>query len=168
MKTQMKEADMNTENQDPQATPRSMTSGNPYPSTLIRRLVGVAGLAVLLALAPGATATELLLNRSFDDGGANWVVDPLATTPFFSTPGEANLHGKGGYFGITLLWQNLDVANVGGAAATASITMHKVSAPPGNTIAVYLEYTIASCATNRLLLLNPNNAAVTTSTTFST
>ena len=40
----MKEADMNTENQDPQAAPRSMTSGNPYPSTLIRRLAGVAGI----------------------------------------------------------------------------------------------------------------------------
>jgi hypothetical protein len=143
-------------------------TANHNPQSGRLRILCAAILLALLALTPKTTATELLLNRSFDEYGANWMVNPLATTPFFSTLGEANLHGKAGFFGVTLLWQDLDVAGAGGAAASASITMHKVSAPAGNTIAVYLEYTVASGATNRLLLLNPNNADVTTSTTFST
>lgn len=135
----------------------------------LRTLCAVILLA-LLALTPQMTATELLLNRSFDEYGTNWIVNTNVADPanVFSTLGEANLHGKSGIFG-TLLWQDLDVTGGGGAAASASITLHKVSAPSGNTIAVYLEYTVASGATNRLLLLNPNNADVmTTSTTFST
>jgi hypothetical protein len=140
---------------------------NPQSGRL--RTLCAAMLLALVTLAPGATATELLLNRSFDDNGANWTVNSLVADPanVFSTLGEANLHGKSGVFG-TLLWQDLDVAGAGGVAASASITMHKVAGPAGHTIAVYLEYTIASGATNRLLLLNPNNADVTTSTTFST
>jgi hypothetical protein len=142
---------------------------NHNPQSGHLRILCAAILLALLALTPKTTATQLLLNRSFDEYGANWMVNTNVANPtnVFSTLGEANLHGQSGVFG-NLLWQNLDVAGAGGAAASASVTMHKVSAPSGNTIAVYLEYTVASGATNRLLLLNPNNADVTTSTTFST
>ena len=150
---------MNIENQDPQVAPRFVTSESPHPANLLRCLAGAAGLAVLLAVAPGATATELLLNRSFDANGANWMVNPAGTNAdFFAITGEANLHGNG-YIG-TLLWQNLDVPNVGGASVTASMAMNTYGGPPGKSIAVYLEYTVTSGVTNRWLLFNPDNYAV--------
>ena len=117
----------------------------------------VGCLAVLTLLASEATATELLTNRSFDVAdGAGW---GAVTNTQFSSPGEAYLHPIPGFMG-TVLWQNLDVADVGSATGTASIAMTSISAPTGNTISVYLEYTVAGGTTNRLLLFNPNNATI--------
>jgi len=114
--------------------------------------------ALLLAMVPAASATELLMNRSFDQNGAYWMVAPGGTNDsFFAVTGEANLHGANGYLSANFMWQDLDVPNVGGASGTASITMNKMSAPPGNTISIYVEYTDSSGNTNSLLLLTPAN-----------
>ena len=148
----------------------SLRSGVSRCFHLARKLAAAAALALLLALAPGASATELLVNRSFDQYGADWIVAAPATNDlFFATAGEANLHANG-YLG-TILWQDLNLSNVGGASGTASIALTKYSGPPVNTIAVYLEYLVTSGVTNRLLLLNPANSAVLfppDSTVFST
>lgn len=104
-------------------------------------------------------ATELLANPSFEQNGASWQIAPAANSnTVFGTTGEANLHVPG-YLG-TFLWQDLDVPDVGGTTGTASIALNKGSVPPGNTVAVYLEYTVAGGNTNRQLLLNPANDAV--------
>ncbi len=126
-------------------------------------------LSAVSLMAAGVSAAELLMNRSFDQDGLYWEVSPTGSVAtVFATPGEANLHIRGGGWTGTALWQNVNMTNAGGATAAASITLHKVSAPAGNTIAVYLEYLDAGSVTNRLRLFNPDNAAVSSSTTFST
>jgi len=60
------------------------------------------------------------------------------------------------------------VAGASSATGTASVVLSTLGAPAGNTIAVYLEYTIAGGTTNRLLLFNPNNSDISVPTTFST
>lgn len=130
------------------------------------RILGVSCLSALCLLAAGASADELLANRSFDvPGGAGW--GSISNSQFTVFLGEAYLHPIPGGTG-TVLWQNLDIANAGGAEGSASVVLRKTSAPAGNTIAVYLEYTVVGGTTNRLLLFNPNNNDISVPTTFST
>ena len=149
-----------------------MTSGNPYPSTLIRRLAGVAGLAVLLALAPRATATEALQNGSFADGTNNWQRSPelaawvliwLPAWPDYFPIGTnlAILHPVHGFLG-PIVSQDLNVTSVAGADLIATITLSKYGGPPGptNSIAVYADYVDADGLTNRILLQNPADASL--------
>ena len=150
---------MHSKKQNLQGVCQALANQVNKPFALAATLAGGAGLAVLLGLAPGAGATELLANGSFDQGGAGWVVAAAGTNAdFFGTAGEANLHGNG-YLG-TLVWQDLDVPNAAGLSGTARLSMNKYSGPPGNSIALYLDYTVASGATNRLLLINPDNNGV--------
>lgn len=147
--------------QNHQGARHSLTGGNTSPFTLPRRLAGAAALVAWLAAALGATATEVLLNRSFDTNGANWeLASQAVSNTVFGTIGEAYPTAAGGYTG-TILWQNLDVPNAGGATGTASMTLNKMSSPPfGVSVTIYLEYTVAGGATNRMLLLNPDNSVV--------
>ena len=149
-----------------------MTGGNPSPSTLIRRLAGVAGLAVLLALAPRATATEALQNGSFADGTNNWQRSPelaawvliwLPAWPDYFPIGTnlAILHPVHGFLG-PIVSQDLNVTSVAGADLIATITLSKYGGPPGptNSIAVYADYVDADGLTNRILLQNPADASL--------
>lgn len=123
---------------------------------------------LLCLMTAGASATEILTNRSFDVAdGAGW--GAVTNSQFTVSPGAAYLHPVSGYIG-TVLWQDLDVTDVGGVTGTAGIVISApFGAPLGNTIAVYLEYTVTGGTTNRLLLLNPDNATVLGgTTTFST
>ena len=126
-------------------------------------------LSALCLLAVKASAAELLENRSFDmAGGAGWM---SLTNTAFDTVGQVDLHLPS-YTGVTntILWQNLDVTNASSATGTASVVLTAPGStpPPGNTIAVYLEYTVVSGSTNRLLLLNPDNLAIIGEASFST
>jgi len=104
---------------------------------------------------------ELLTNGSFDTAnGAGWSVSPLGLWAPFATPGEVDLNRSGTTFPTTILWQDLDISNVGGTSGTASMQLKKGNAPPGESTKVYLDYLDGSGAPQRLLLLNPDNSTV--------
>ena len=85
--------------------------------------------SVALALAamahtPAARATELLTNRSFDTAdGAGWSYVPSGSWAPFATIGRVDLHRSynPSVGVVTILWQPLDISNVGGATVTASM-----------------------------------------------
>jgi hypothetical protein len=129
-------------------------------------------LALLLALAPRASATEVLQNGSFADGTNNWQRSPelaawvliwLPTWPDWSPVVTNNviLHPVHGFLG-PIVFQDLNVPNVASADLIATITLSKFSGPAGptNSIAVYADYVDADGLTNRILLQNPADSSV--------
>jgi hypothetical protein len=66
--------------------------------------------------------------------------------------------------GQALIYQDLDMAGASNASVWVSLTMTRNDSPAGNTIAAYLQYIDSGGATNRLLLLRPNNESITNAT----
>ena len=121
-----------------------------------------------LAHTPAARGTELLTNPSFDTAdGAGWSYAPSGIWAPFATIGRVDLHRSynPSVGVVTILWQPLDISNVGGATVTASMRLamgNGTSWPTSGTIStkVYLDYVDASGNSARQLLLSPDNHTV--------
>lgn len=123
--------------------------------------------AAFVAASTSMFAVELLQNNSFDQGSNHWQVTAAAGgLDLFAVPGQVNLHISG-YYG-NVINQDLNTSNAANAAVSASLTLTRNSPIAGNTIAAYLVYTDTSGATNRLLLLRPDNLSISNATLVST
>ena len=105
-----------------------------------------------------AQAAELVQNGSFTLGMTGWKTAPAH--------GDWNPYPAGavalylptyGYPG-PILYQNLNVANVGGQTLALSASLQAVYPSSGKTVAVYLDYATASSQIKRILALNPDNS----------
>lgn len=121
-------------------------------------------LAALTALAVGllglqkVQAVELLQNGSFTLGMAGWKTAPKSGDWSPLSDGAVVLYPPtGGYWG-PVLYQNLNVSNVGGKTLTLAARLVSVYPCTGRTVAVYLDYATASSQTKRILALNPDDA----------
>ena len=123
----------------------------------VLRAGSVALAIAALALTPVAKAIEKLTNPSFETGIDGWTV-ASGWTLEGAPAGEVNLH-RGGFAG-ELIWQTLDISNVGGVSGTAGMQLVRYSAPSGNTIAVKLYYLDGSGVTQNVPLFNPDNLSV--------
>jgi hypothetical protein len=117
-----------------------------------------------LALAPIARATEQLTNWSFSTpGGAGWLNETFGTWAPFAIDGQVYLYRSYPGTPVKILWQVLDISNVGGASVTASVVLKRDQSffEPGAAIStkVYLEYLDGSI-TKEELLLSPDNYEV--------
>ncbi len=130
--------------------------------------VGMAPLALGLALIAGTSArlaaTELLTNGDFSAGLADWKLSsrlagwsPLQDVP--STP-PISLHPEGmalsGFQGV-MLYQNLNITGVSGRTVTFSLDLLKSYAPPGHTLAFYLDCQLTNGTVTRVSALSPDN-----------
>ncbi|MEI8309375.1 MAG: choice-of-anchor D domain-containing protein [Verrucomicrobiota bacterium] len=110
-----------------------------------------------------SATSELLANQSFDTtGGAGWSYEPLGVWAPFAIDGQVDLHRSYVNPPVKMLWQDLNVSNVGGATGTACMRLKTgVNPPPaGNATAVYLDYLDGASSPQRLLLLSPDNLTV--------
>ncbi len=140
-----------------------------HPLTAVARLTR---LALATALVAGASdrlgATELLTNGGFASGLAGWKLSSrLGAWNPLQNPGSVtpvSLHPDGslalsGFTGV-ILYQNLNVTGVAGRTVTLSLSLQKMSAPSGQTVAFYLDCLTTNGAVTRLLATSPDNDLV--------
>ena len=126
----------------------------------------VGGLIPRFQMDDVSGVSEILTNWSFDTaGGAGWSYAPLGTWAPFAVAGEAELHRPGTSFPTKILWQDLDISNVGGASGSASMQIKMGDgtswpAPGTTSTIVYLDYLDGSGNPQRLLLFNPDNSTI--------
>ena len=107
-----------------------------------------------------ASTLQGLQNGSFEDGMSHWTINP-ALDPWdplvdIGTNKYVSLHPPGQFNGM-LFYQDISIGGVGGNNYTTSLKLQKISAPAGNTVAVYLDYIDAENATQQVKVLNPSN-----------
>jgi len=139
------------------------------------RAGAVATAITALALAPVTKATEQLTNRSFEvPGGVGWSVEPYTspTPPYtawapFAVDDEVNLYRKYPFPEVPpvkMLWQVLDISNVGGISGTASVVLKRdfsnFAQGAASSTTIYLEFLNGSGITEEKLLLRPDNYEV--------
>ena len=111
-------------------------------------------------------ATNVIRNGSFNDGLNEWVLSPpLVATSSWPLQGNAvkvNLNPPSGSFIGTVISQTLNVWGIGGKIFTLSMNLTKNYHPTGKTIAVYLTYIDSEAGSQKVLVLNPDNDAITT------
>jgi hypothetical protein len=115
-----------------------------------------------------SATSELLANQSFDTpAGAGWSYEPLeGVWAPFAVVGEVNLHRSWtGNPPVKMLWQDLDISNVGGLTATASMRLilgdaARFTTPGTASTTVYLDYLDGAGTPQRSILLNPDNTTV--------
>ena len=123
--------------------------------------------AAFVAACTSLGAAELLQNNSFDQGSNCWHTTSAATgLNLWVTNGQVNLHIPG-YYG-NVINQDLNATNAASATVQASLTLTRNSPLTGNTIVAYLQYTDTSGATNRMMLLRPDNLSISNTTLVST
>jgi hypothetical protein len=111
--------------------------------------------------------SEVLANQSFDTAdGAGWSYEPLGVWDPFAVTGEVNLHRSWtGPPPVKMLWQDLNVSNVGGLTATASMRLilgdgARFTTTGNASTTVYLDYLDGTGTPQRSILLNPDNTTV--------
>jgi hypothetical protein len=104
-----------------------------------------------------APSGEQLTNPSFDTAaGADWQIAGAASrATMFLTPGEADMHVSS--FTGKLLWQDLNLLNIGGMSFRVGATLHSGFYPAGKSVAVYLDYLDGAGAPQRMLVIDPEN-----------
>lgn len=121
----------------------------------------------LVLLGMDAHADVVSRNGDFSAGGDQWNINPAIPStwsPFVS--GAANLHPPDSFNG-EVIYQNLNVSGIGGKTFNFACNLTNVSAPPGNTIAIYVDYIDTETGSDALVserLVNPSNATITTAT----
>ncbi|MFH0983536.1 MAG: BACON domain-containing protein, partial [Planctomycetota bacterium] len=145
---------------------------------MMKKIFRMFGLTLLfwsltmLWVGPSDAVTNVIRNGSFNNDLDQWVLNPLLTAYYAPYPGwplqgdavKANLNPPLTSFTGTVISQTLNVSGIGGRTFVLSMKLTKNYNPPGNTIAVYLTYIDSSAGTQRVLISNPANAAITTDT----
>ena len=112
-----------------------------------------------------AEAVNVIRNGDFGSGLTDWNINPVLPSTWNPlSSGAVNLHPTTSGFTGTIIYQNLNVSNIGGITVNLSITLTNISAPPGNTVAVNLLYADTSNVIQKVKVLNPANSSVTTGT----
>ena len=132
------------------------------------RIFGMLCVLILVACfaAGNADAVEVIRNGDFASDMNDWVVNPdLPDTWNPYSSGSVSLHPSVTNFYGTILYQNLNVTDIGGVTFTLAMNVFKSSAPDGKTLAVYASYVDNSGTVNRVKLINPDNSAIADSPT---
>jgi hypothetical protein len=119
---------------------------------------------ILNGLAAMAGATDLIVNDGFTGGLGQWTVNPrlpvTASWPWSAAAGAVNLHPPTEGFTGTVVYQNVNIANIGGKSVHFQMKLTRSFAPDGSTVAVYLTYVDTDNVTHREKILNPVNSTV--------
>ncbi|MEK7353928.1 MAG: CARDB domain-containing protein [Chloroflexota bacterium] len=116
-----------------------------------------------------ASPVEVIRNGDFSAGLDNWIINPKLPPDWNPlSGGEVNLHpfAISGFTGV-ILYQNLNVPDIGGKTLNLSMKLTKLSSPPGSTVAVYVTYVDTANNTQTVKMLNPDNAGIGTNTVLS-
>lgn len=114
--------------------------------------------------------TNLLQNGSFGGNLNGWIVNPALQTgtppwtPLLQDGSGVTLHPLTSDFNGTILYQNLNLTEVGGKTFNLSMKLTKVSALSGQTVAAYLTYVDNGILVRSKILTSPANDGISTAT----
>jgi len=112
---------------------------------------------------------NVIRNGDFNNGLDNWNVNPKLPqnwNPLNS--GGVNLHPPLFDFRGVILYQNVNVPDIGGRTFNLSLNLTKLGTPPsGNSTAVWVFYVDTANVTQRIRILNPDNASISTNSLVS-
>ncbi len=117
----------------------------------------------LSSLPAQAQDTDLIRNGSFSSGLSEWIINPETGTGWTPlTSGAIDLHPPTYDFAGTIIYQNLNVTGIGGAALNlqARLTTTVSTPPAGNTIVFYLTFVDTANAVSRVKILSPDNSVI--------
>jgi hypothetical protein len=131
----------------------------------IGKMVWLSFFAFFALFGTGETkAQNLVVNGDFSAGIQGWTVVPSGTPPWPLVNGGASLHpSTGGYIG-TVIYQTLQITDVGGKTYLFSMKLLKNGTPSDSsrTVAVYLTYTDSVVGSVQFELANPLNSEIST------
>jgi hypothetical protein len=139
-----------------------------------KKTVLAACAAVIAFCATMSFSAELVVNGGFDEVMVNWSLDDALGSwiPYEYPAGTVLLHPSTGFgYRGTLFSQALNIDSVASETVDVSIDLGcDWEPPPGNTIAVYLEYLDTGGLRQRINVLNPANTNILAGsmTTYST